>query len=163
MNQSKITQFATLLPQYYHPGAERGRKPSPFTTELNGDTRYPTCRAAYIKRLHHFKLLTAVDHGYPCLDPIAETKRHIGSIRRTLWLYLHDCLPDFPAKHAGLDDLLATHNANLLTQGIEKIILQRLQQKTIGDREFAAIVLNDEHLMDFAQRWFKREKGNRSI
>jgi hypothetical protein len=48
-------------------------------------------------------------------------------------------------------------------QGVEKIILQRLQQKTIGDREFAAIVLNDEHLMDFAQRWFKREKGNRSI
>jgi hypothetical protein len=163
MNQSKITQFATLLPQYYHPGAERGRKPSPFTTEPNGDTRYPTSRAAYIKRLHHFKLLTAVDHGCPCLDPIAETKHHIGSVRRTLWLYLHDCLPDFPAKQAGLDDLLATHNANLLMQGVEKIILQRLQQKTIGDREFAAIVLNDEHLMDFAQRWFKREKGNRSI
>lgn len=163
MNQSKITQFATLLPQYYHPGAERGRKPSPFTTEPNGDTRYPTSRAAYIKRLHHFKLLTAVDHGCPCLDPIAETKRHIGSVRRTLWLYLHDCLPDFPAKQAGLDDLLATHNANFLMQGVEKIILRCLQEEITEDAEFAAIVLNDERLMDFAQRWFTRGKGNRSI
>lgn len=163
MNQSKIKQFASLLPQYYHTTAERGRKPSPFTTEPDGGTQFPAVRAAYIQRLHHFKVLTAVDHGCFCMDPIEETKRHNGSVRRTLWLYLYDCLPDFSGKQRALDDLFATHNANLLMQGIETIILQRLQEGSAEGGEYAAIVLNDEHLMDFAQRWFNREKGNRSI
>lgn len=163
MNPNKITQFASLLCLFYHPDVARGRKPSPFITEADGDTRFPASRAAYIRRLHHFKVLIAVDHGCPCIDPIAETKHHIGSVRRTLWLYLHDCLPEFPGKQAGLDDLLATHNATLLMQGIEKIILQHLAEGRIGDRQFSSLVLDDGRLMEFARVWLNREKGHRAI
>lgn len=163
MSPNKIEQFASLLPSYYHPTVERGRKPSPFITEPDGETRFPASRAAYIRRLHHFKVLTAVDHGSPCIDPIAETKRHIGSVRRTLWLYLHDCLPGFPGKEQGLADLLATHNANLLMQGIEDIIVGRLREGSISDREFSNRILDDARLMAFAARWFSREKGHRAL
>jgi hypothetical protein len=163
MTSDKTARFAALLPTHDHPAAERGRKPSPFITAPDGGTRFPASRAAYIRRLRHFKLLTAVDHGCPCIDPIKETNRHIGSVRRTLWLYLHDCLPSFAGKEQGLADLLATHNANLLMRGIEKIILVRLQAGLIDDQEFASRILDDTRLANFAARWFSREKGHRAL
>lgn len=162
MNPQKIEQFAALLHSHYHPTSERGRKPSPFITEPDGDTRYPVSRSAYIRRLHHFKVLTAVDHGCPCIDPIGETKRLIGCVRRTLWLYLYECLPGFPGKDEHLADLLATHNANLLIQGLEETILSQLQSRNLCDTAFARRILDDTGMMDFATRWFDRKKGRRS-
>lgn len=163
MNSSKIEKFAVLLATLQAVTNPLGRKPTPFTTGTGTDTNYPLARAAYIRRLHHFKLLTAVDQGCPCIDPIAETKRHIGSVRRTLWLFLHECLPDFPGKQRDLADLLATHNANLLMQGIEKIILRELAGNHVTDAVFAATVLDDARMMDFANRWFSRNKGHRAL
>lgn len=162
MTHYKTSRFATLLSSFHPAAAKRGRKPSPFSTEPDGTTRFPQCRAAYILRLHAFKVLTAVDRDCPCVDPVAETKLHIGSVRRTLWLYLHDCLPDGPGKHQELGDLLATHNANLLMQGIEKIILRHLESGNPGDHGLAARILDDNRMMDFANRWFGRNKGNRT-
>lgn len=163
MKPSKIEQFAALLFAHPFPADQRGRKSTPFITDPDGGTRFPASRAAYIRRLHHFKILTAVDHASPCIDSIAETKCQIGSVRRTLWLYFHDSLPEHPEKQRELTDLLATHNATLLIQGIEKIILRQLQQGRIGDSEFANNVLDDKRLMTFAQCWFTREKGQNAI
>lgn len=59
--------------------------------------------------------------------------------------------------------LLATHNANLLMQGIEKIIFHQLASGSITDSEFAATVLDDARLMDFSNRWFSRPKGHRAL
>lgn len=163
MNHTKLDHFIMFVALYPEPEARRGRKPNPFITAADGSTRYPRSRAAYAYRLHHFKILTTLDQGLSTKNPIAATKHCAGSVRRTLWLYLYECLPDFPTKLQLLDDLLATHNANLLMQGLEKIILEQLAAGLISDAEYAATISNQERLLDFAQRWFSREKGNRSM
>jgi hypothetical protein len=163
MNHTKLDHFIMFVALYPEPEARRGRKLSPFTTATDGSTRYPRSRAAYAYRLHHFKILTALDQGLSTKDPIAATKHCAGSVRRTLWLYSYECLPDFPAKQKQLDDLLATHNANLLMQGLEKIILEQLSEGLISDAEYAATISNEKRLLDFAERWFSREKGNRAM
>lgn len=159
----KTTRFASLLPSFDHPLPSRGRKPSPFSTSHDGGTRFPLSRAAYTLRLHHFKLLTAVDQCGPCENPAAETSHCIGSVRRTLWLYIHDCLPDFPGKALQLADLLATHNANLLMQGIESSVLDRLGRGLVSDKDLASAILDDTRLLRFAGRWFNRSTGTRRM
>lgn len=161
MIHDKICRFASLLVGFDSASPVRGRPPSPFATESDGGTRFPEARAAYIRRLHHFKILTAVDQGLPCVDPIGETKHLIGSVRRTLWLYLHECLPDDPAKRGEIDDLLAAHSASLLTQGIEKLILRSLRLGNPTDAEYAATVLDNKRLMAFAHGWFNRRSMRR--
>ena len=163
MKSSKNLHLLILLALYPEPTTLRGRKPSPFATSSDGSTRHPLSRGAYASRLHHFKLLTYVDQELRDEDPIKATKKCVGSVRRTLWLYAYDCLPDFPDKQELLDDLLATHNANLLMQGLEKIILKQLAAGLISDTGYAATILNENRLLDFAKRWFAREKGNRPL
>jgi hypothetical protein len=163
MNSIKTERFAELFSTHSNPTNVRGRKHSAFATNPGGQTRFPASRSAYVRRLQHFKVLIAIDHDYPCIDPIAETKRHIGSVRRTLWLYLHECLPAFPGKAQGLAGLISTNNANVLTRGIEDIILKCLNKKMISDSEFADRVLDDTRLMDFAGHWFARKKGHRAL
>lgn len=162
MNPSKIQRFVEIISLHPQPKSLRGRKPSPFITSDDSSTRYPLSREAYACRLHHFKLLTYVDQELSDEDPIAATKKCVGSARRTLWLYAYECLPDFPAKQQKLDDLLATHHANLLMQGLEQIILEQLAAGLISDAGYAASILQEARLLDFAQRWFAREKGNRA-
>lgn len=162
MNSTKVDQFVIFVALYPEPEAQRGRRPSPFITAADGSTRYPYSRGAYAYRLHHFKILTALDQGLPTSDPIAATKHLAGSVRRTLWLYLYECLPDFPAKQERLDDLLATHNANLLMQGLERIIVEQLDAGLVTDAGYAALIHNDQRMIHFAERWLMRDKGNRA-
>lgn len=160
---SKTAHFSSLISQFPPSGPRRGRKHSPFVIGQDATTRFQACLAAYILRFHHFKLMTAVDRGCPCIDPIAETKRCTGSVRRTLWLYVYDCLPDFPGKTQGLIDLLATHDSNLLTKGIEQRVIARLLDGSVSDSFLASAILDDQRLFDFAGRWFSRDKGSRAI
>ena len=163
MSPTKSEQFANIFATHRQPTTKRGRKPSPLSKGPDGQTRFPSSREAYIRRLQHFKALIAIDHGSPCIDPIAETKNHICSVRRALWLYMYECLPVFPAKEQGLANLMATNNANLLMQGLEEIILGRLSEEMISDSEFADRVLDNTRMIAFATRWFGRKKGHRAL
>lgn len=140
-----------------------GRPVSAFTIDHSTKVHHRATREAYIRRLHHFKILTALDLDTPGIDPIGEVSGKIGTCRRTLWLYMHHCLPEHPAKKEELRSLLDLHNANLLMQGIEKSILGKLAAGEITDAGYAAMVLDETNFITFAREWFDRPKGNRAL
>lgn len=162
MKSGKTEQFFRLLQTVPASATSRGRKPRPFSPDSQGNTSYPLSSKAYAERLHHFKILVAVDHDCPCLDPVQEVKHRIGSVRRTLWMFLYFCLPDFPDKNRLLRDLQDTYESNLLIRGIQKIVLRELESGRIHDDQYASVILNDKLLDTFATHWFTREKTNKA-
>jgi hypothetical protein len=153
---SKSARFIQLLSKFREPAPSRGRKPEAFATEPDGGTRFPASRNAYAQRLHHFKILIAVDRDFQCADPHTETSGCIGSVRRTLWLYAYDCLPGFSEKERILADLLATHSSNMLIKGLEAAIMARLIGGMPSDMSYGALLLDDDRMLAFANEWFRR-------
>jgi len=138
------------------PTSPKGRPVSAFTINPVAKTYYRATREAYALRFHHFKILMAVELGGG-IDAVPN-----ASARRTLWLYMHHFLPDYPGKEAELRALHNLHNANKLMQGIEKIILRKLVAGEISDSGYAALVRDPDNFLDFANDWFSRPEGNRA-
>ncbi len=138
------------------PTSPKGRHVSAFTINPVAKTYHRGTREAYALRFHHFKILMALEHGGG-IDAVPN-----ASARRTLWLYMFHCLPAYEGKADELRDLENLHNANLLMQGIEKIILRKLASGEISDSGYAALVRDPDNFLDFANDWFSRPEGNRA-
>jgi len=136
----------------------RGRPVSAFRTDPQTDAHYPATRAAYTLRFVHCKILTALDQGKPCIDPVREVAS--ASARRTLWLYMHHCLPTCLIKMIYLE-LLDQNDSTSLMKEVEGLILQMLAKGTITDAGFAVSVLDDENFFNFARDWLTRPKRGR--
>jgi len=163
MQYNAIQQIETLrelIAKYGEQAPSKGRPVTAFTTDLRTGTFHRATRDAYTLRFLHFKILTAMDHGMPCVDPAREAPN--GSARRTLWLYMHHCLPECPGKEAELRALHDLHNANKLMLGIEQMILRKLAAGEITDAGYAATVRDEARFLSFATDWFSRPVGSRA-
>jgi hypothetical protein len=156
----KILALKQLLARFGDLNARKGPGFTAFTIDRARKTYHPAAREAYTRRFIHCKILTAIDHGKPCIDPLREAPN--ASARRTLWLYMHHALPAHPGKHADIA-LLRLSNANHLMQGIEQLLLAKLAAGEITDTAYAARVLDDSIFLPFAAAWLARTKGNGAL
>ncbi len=132
-----------------------------FALDPAAGTFHAASREAYFQRIVHCKILVALDQGSPCLDPIAETRKQSGGVRRVLWLYLFNCLPQTPENAAVLASLHGLNNSTKFIQGCEAFILAQIAAGAISDAAFAERVLDDCHFRAFAHSWLAR-KANKS-
>jgi len=164
MNNNEMTNILALkqlLARFGNLDARKGPGFTAFTIDRARKTCHPAAREAYTRRFIHCKILTAIDHGKPCIDPLREAPN--ASARRTLWLYMHHALPAHPGKNADIARLRALSNANQLMQGIEQILLAKLAVGEITDTAYAARVLDDSIFLPFAAAWLVRTKGNGAL
>jgi hypothetical protein len=157
MNTSEpIQALRQLIGSIDIPTSPKGRPVSAFTINPVAKTYHRATREAYALRFHHFKILMAVELGGG-IDAVPN-----ASARRTLWLYMHHCLPDYPGKEAELRALHNLHNANKLMLGIEQMILRKLTAGEITDAGYAATVRDEARFLSFATDWFSRPVGSRA-
>jgi hypothetical protein len=95
-----ILAVKQLLARFGDLNARKGPGFTAFTIDRARGTYHPAAREAYTRRFIHCKILTAIDHGKPCIDPLREAPN--ASARRTLWLYMHHALPAHPGKDADI-------------------------------------------------------------
>jgi hypothetical protein len=158
--KQKIDTLYELITTHGVEGPSKGRPVAAFITNPITGAYHHATRDAYALRFIHCKILMAIDQGMPCINPANEVPN--TSARRTLWLYMHYCLPEYLGKQAELRSLLDLHNANKLMQGIEQIILRKLAAGEITDAAYASAVRDDTNFFSFANAWFDRPIGSRA-
>jgi hypothetical protein len=153
-----IERLGEHMKRYEQVKLRKGRGVSAFKRADGGC--YELARGAYQWRFTHCKLLAALDQGE---DEAGDLLGQVAnaSARRILWIFMHRCLADYPGKEAAYRELRGHNNAHKLIQGIEALIVGRLDAGTEGDAEFAARVRDDSRFFAFAEEWLSRPKGNR--
>jgi hypothetical protein len=115
--------------------------------------KHPATYEAYAKRQRDFKYLLGLVKGDPMDDLAAITKKHGGTFRLVLHLYLHHCLPDYPEKEANLRKHRTNEGANPVMNHIRKEVEQWLDSGKITDHAYAARLLDPKRLIAFATEW----------
>jgi len=118
---------------------------------------HPASHEAYFRRILPCRILVALDQGSPCLDLIAETRNQSGGVRRVLWLYLFNCLPQSPENAAILTSLHRLNNSTKFIHGCETFILAQFAAGSISDAAFAERALDDSLFRSFAYSWLARK------
>jgi hypothetical protein len=108
---------------------------------------------AYARRKRDFKYLFGIVKGDPLDDLAAITKKHGGTIRLVLHLYLHHCLPDYPEKEANLRKLRDNAGSNPVMQRIRAEVEETLDSGKITDHSYATRLLDPKRLIAFTTDW----------
>jgi hypothetical protein len=156
---SKLTRLTELISRFGDYRKSKGRNVSAFTIDAEAGLFYRATRAAYTRRFVHCKILIAIDQEKPCISPLQEAPN--ASARRILWLYMHHAQPNYPGKDRELAVLRSFNNANLLMQGAERIVMDRLNSGDMNDARYAARVMDDRIFLPFAEAWLARGKRAR--
>jgi hypothetical protein len=156
---SSIQRLGELMAEYEQVTLRKGRSVSAFGREGGGC--YELARAAYCRRFTHCKILAALDQEKGEREDLLRQVAN-ASARRILWIFMHECLPNYPGREAAYAALRARNNANLLIQGIQRIVTERLEAGDPTEEEFSARALDDGHFYAFAASWLSRPKGSRS-
>lgn len=120
--------------------------------------RHPLTHDAYTKRLRDFKYLLGIVKGLPLDDLPTITNKLSGSFRLPHHLYLHHCLPDYSGKEEILEKHRTNEGANKVMNNILSEVEELLDQGKVGDREYAARLLDDMRLIAFATDWLQTAK-----
>jgi hypothetical protein len=157
--QATIATFKAVLEATAgEPIIERGRRIEAFShkdDKGNRIVRQPAAYAAYAKRLRDFKYLLAIVKGLPLDDLSTITNRLSGSFRLPLHLFLHHCLPSYPEKSAMLDKHRSVNAADKVMNNILGEIEAWLDQRQISDQTYAARLLDDPLLIEYAEHWLQ--------
>ncbi len=163
--QTTIAIFkAVLEATTADPILERGRRIEAFShkdEKGNRIVRHPAAYAAYAKRLRDFKYLLAIVKGLPLDDLSTITNRLSGSFRLPLHLFLHHCLPGYPGKADMLEKHRSINAADKVMNNILGEVESSLGQGTITDAAFAARLLDDTTLIEFATKWLNTARLHR--
>lgn len=159
----QIKQLQDLIARFGRPDGFSNIRTSAFNYDERTKSYYPESRAAYKIRLPHFQILTAIERGSACMDPIEEMKGCLGVVRRRLWLYMLSCFPQDLGVIMEIGKLEEKSKGRHIVCGIEEIIISRLNRGRISDCDFAARILDEARFMEFAKKWFTRDERVSSI
>jgi hypothetical protein len=140
------------------PILQRGRWIEAFShkdEKGNRIVRQPAAYAAYAKRLRDFKYLLAIVKGLPLDDLSTITNRLSGSFRLPLHLFLHHCLPGYPGKADMLEKHRSINAADKVMNNILGEVEVWLDQCQISDQAYAARLLDDTLLIEYAEHWLQ--------
>ncbi len=154
--QTTIAIFkAVLEATTADPIIERGRRIEAFSQKDEKGNRIVRQPAAYAKRLRDFKYLLAIVKGLPLDDLATITNRLSGSFRLPLHLFLHHCLPVYPGKADMLEKHRSINAADKVMNNILGGVEVWLDQCQISDQAYAARLLNDTLLIEYAEHWLQ--------
>jgi hypothetical protein len=117
--------------------------------------RHPASRRAYAKRLRDFKYLIGIVKELPLDDLSAITNSLGGSFRLPLHLFLHYCLPKYEGKERMLEQHRKFNAADKTMNNILGEVEEWLDQGKISDQAYAARLLDDNILIEFASHWIQ--------
>lgn len=158
---NKEETLRKLMKEWGSYSSNKGAPITVFMIDPEIPSWHKLARNAYTKRFNNFKLVVAIDQNTPLIDPVKEVK--VGSVYHPLWIYMHQCLPDYLFKERDALELRSLNNLNEMRKRTHDLILEKLNADQGLDLVYSSRLLDDARFFAFACEWFTRDAGNNAI